>query len=87
MIKLTRNAGNRYSYALLKGELLSTMLFDDSPEVDAAQVEAALERIRPALISDGGNIELVAIEANGDIRVRLKGACVGCPSSTITCVS
>lgn len=60
------------------------MLFDDSPEVDAAQVEAALERIRPALISDGGNIELVAIEANGDIRVRLKGACVGCPSSTIT---
>lgn len=60
------------------------MLFDDSPEVDAVQVEAALERIRPALISDGGNIELVAIEANGDIRVRLKGACVGCPSSTIT---
>ncbi|MBS1807223.1 MAG: NifU family protein [Acidobacteria bacterium] len=60
------------------------MLFDDSPEVSAAQVEAALDRIRPALISDGGNIELVAIESNGDIRVRMKGACVGCPSSTVT---
>ena len=60
------------------------MLFDDSPDVSAAQVEAALDRIRPALISDGGNIEVVAIETNGDIRVRLKGACVGCPSSTLT---
>lgn len=60
------------------------MIFDDSPTISAAQVEAALERIRPALISDGGNIELVAIETTGDIRVRLKGACVGCPSSTIT---
>ncbi|HEX4950844.1 MAG TPA: NifU family protein [Blastocatellia bacterium] len=60
------------------------MIFDDSPTISAAQVEAALERIRPALVSDGGNIELVAIETNGDIRVRLKGACVGCPSSTIT---
>lgn len=60
------------------------MIFDDSPLISAAQVEAALDRIRPALISDGGNIELVAIELNGDIRVRLKGACVGCPSSTIT---
>jgi Fe-S cluster biogenesis protein NfuA len=58
------------------------MIFDDSPPL--AQVEAALDRIRPALISDGGNIELVAIEPNGDIRVRLKGACVGCPSSTLT---
>ncbi len=60
------------------------MLFDDSPEISASQVEAALDRIRPALISDGGNIELVAIETNGDIRVKLKGACIGCPSSTIT---
>ncbi len=60
------------------------MIFDDSPAISAAQVEAALDRVRPALISDGGNIELVAIAANGDIRVKLKGACVGCPSSTIT---
>ncbi len=60
------------------------MIFNDSPEISVAQVEAALNRIRPALISDGGNIELVAIEPNGDIRVKMKGACVGCPSSTIT---
>lgn len=60
------------------------MIFDDSPEILVAQVEAALDRIRPALISDGGNIELVGIATNGDIRVKLKGACVGCPSSTIT---
>jgi Fe-S cluster biogenesis protein NfuA len=60
------------------------MLFDDSSNISVTQVEAALDRIRPALISDGGNIELVAIEPNGDIRVKLKVACVGCPSSTIT---
>lgn len=60
------------------------MFLDDSPAVSVEQVEAALNRIRPALISDGGNIELVAIAANGDVRVKLKGACVGCPSSTIT---
>ena len=49
-----------------------------------AQVEELVdEMVRPALESDGGDIEVVRIE-QGDIYVRLLGACVGCPSSRMT---
>jgi len=47
------------------------------------QVEAALSKIRPNLVRDGGDIELVGIE-DGVVKVRLKGACAGCPASTMT---
>lgn len=47
------------------------------------QVEKAIEEIRPHLQADGGDIELVDIE-NGIAKVRLKGACAGCPMSTMT---
>ncbi len=46
-------------------------------------VEAALETVRPMLIADGGNVELVDIE-DGVVKVRLVGACVSCTSSTMT---
>lgn len=52
-------------------------------ELDLAEVEAALNRIRPYARSHGGDIELVGVEG-ADVRVKLKGACVGCPSSTVT---
>ena len=46
-------------------------------------VELMLDRLRPALNADGGDIELVALE--GDIvRLRLVGACAGCPTAAIT---
>ncbi len=48
-----------------------------------AEVESVLNRIRPALQADGGDVELVGIE-EGVVRVRLKGACGGCPMATIT---
>lgn len=49
------------------------------------QIEAVLEQIRPALRMDGGGIELVDVdEATGVVRVRLQGACVGCPMSQVT---
>lgn len=49
-----------------------------------AEVELLMdEMVRPALESDGGNIELVHID-HGDVHVRLLGACVGCPSSAMT---
>jgi Fe-S cluster biogenesis protein NfuA len=54
-----------------------------APEISAAEVETALNRLRPYARSHGGDIELVAIDG-ADVRVRLKGACVGCPSSTLT---
>lgn len=47
------------------------------------QVEKALETIRPALQADGGDVELVDIE-EGVVKVRLQGACSGCPMSAMT---
>ena len=47
------------------------------------KVEAAIEKIRPALQRDGGDIELVEVE-DGTVKVRLTGACVGCPMATVT---
>lgn len=47
------------------------------------KVEKALVKIRAGLQQDGGDIELVAIES-GVVRVRLKGACAGCPMSQMT---
>jgi Fe-S cluster biogenesis protein NfuA len=48
------------------------------------RVQQVIDRIRPAVQSDGGDIELVDVTDAGIVRVRLLGACVGCPSSTIT---
>jgi Fe-S cluster biogenesis protein NfuA len=47
------------------------------------QVKKALQDLRPRLNADGGDIELLGVE-NGVVKVRLKGACVGCPMSTMT---
>ena len=48
-----------------------------------SEVEKVLESIRPALQADGGDVELVDIEG-GVVKVRLKGACGGCPMATMT---
>lgn len=48
------------------------------------QVQEALEKIRPALQRDGGDVELVDVTADGVVKVRLKGACGGCPMSQMT---
>ncbi len=48
------------------------------------KVETVLNQIRPALQADGGDIELVDITKEGVVKVRLVGACVGCPMSTMT---
>jgi len=47
------------------------------------KVEKALNDIRPQLQADGGNVELVDVE-NGVVKVRLTGACAGCPMSQMT---
>ena len=47
------------------------------------EVEAALETLRPMLLKDGGNVELVDID-DGVVKVRLVGSCVSCSSSTMT---
>ncbi|MDH4196296.1 MAG: NifU family protein [Candidatus Aminicenantes bacterium] len=48
------------------------------------KIEQALNKIRPALQADGGDVELVSVENDGTIKVRLKGACGGCPMSQMT---
>ncbi|MGL4522110.1 MAG: NifU family protein [Bacilli bacterium] len=47
------------------------------------QVEEVLDKLRPYLMRDGGDVELVDIE-DGIVKLRLMGACGTCPSSTIT---
>ncbi len=46
-------------------------------------IEKALDKIRPALLKDGGNVELLNVQANR-VYLRLQGACQGCPSSMVT---
>jgi Fe-S cluster biogenesis protein NfuA len=46
-------------------------------------VEKTLEKIRPSLRADGGDVELVDVE-DGVVKVRLTGACGGCPMSQMT---
>lgn len=49
------------------------------------KVMAVLEKVRPALQADGGDVKLVEVdESNGIVKVELKGACAGCPMSTLT---
>jgi Fe-S cluster biogenesis protein NfuA len=47
------------------------------------KVEEILDKIRPVLVRDGGNVELVEVN-DGTVKVKLVGACAGCPLSTMT---
>jgi Fe-S cluster biogenesis protein NfuA len=50
-----------------------------------ARIESVLDEfVRPGLRTDGGDVEVVGIDADRIVQVRMQGACVGCPSSTIT---
>lgn len=48
------------------------------------QVAQVLKKIRPAIQADGGDIELVDVTSEGVVKVRFMGACIGCPSSSMT---
>ena len=47
------------------------------------KVQAVIDKIRPSLQADGGDVELVSVE-DGTVKVRLQGACRGCPMSQMT---
>jgi len=49
-----------------------------------SRVATVLDLIRPAIQSDGGDVELVDITPDRTVRIRFHGACVGCPSSSMT---
>lgn len=48
------------------------------------QIEAVLEKTRPGLRADGGDVELVDVTEEGVVKLRLTGACHGCPMSRVT---
>jgi Fe-S cluster biogenesis protein NfuA len=48
------------------------------------KVEEVLGKIRPSLVADGGNVELVDVGEDGIVKVKLVGACAGCPMSQMT---
>jgi len=48
------------------------------------KVQEALNKVRPYLQKDGGDVELIDVSKDGEVKVRLKGACSGCPGAQIT---
>jgi Fe-S cluster biogenesis protein NfuA len=48
------------------------------------RVKSVIDWLRPIIQSDGGDLELVDVSAEGVVQVRFHGACIGCPSSSIT---
>jgi len=48
------------------------------------RVAKVINLIRPAVQSDGGDVELIEISPEGVVKIRFHGACVGCPSSALT---
>ena len=52
--------------------------------VDREEVIAVLDMIRPSLVADGGDVNLIDIAEDGVVTVELTGACKGCPLSALT---
>jgi Fe-S cluster biogenesis protein NfuA len=48
------------------------------------KVESALQKVRPSLQADGGDVQLVDVEQDGMVKVKLMGACGGCPMAQMT---
>jgi len=49
-----------------------------------SKLELALDRLRPALIADGGNVELLDVSEEGTARIEFQGACATCPAQAAT---
>ncbi len=56
----------------------------DTPPPAREAVESWLDRVRPAIVADGGNVELLSVERDGTVRIALQGACVECPARLAT---
>jgi Fe-S cluster biogenesis protein NfuA len=48
------------------------------------KVAKVINAVRPSIQADGGDVELIDVTTTGVVKIRLHGACVGCPSSAIT---
>jgi Fe-S cluster biogenesis protein NfuA len=57
---------------------------DDIEKSFDEQVKEVIESVRPALQGHGGDVELVAIDEDKTVKLKLQGACRGCPGATLT---
>lgn len=48
------------------------------------RVQQVIDMVRPAIQSDGGDVELVDVDDQGVVQLRMHGACIGCPSAKLT---
>jgi len=55
---------------------------DNRPE--PARIRAVLDRVRPGLLADGGNVELASVYADGVVRLTFQGECSRCPAIKMT---
>ena len=55
-----------------------------APSPLTGKVQAVIDSLRPALQMDGGDCDLVEVTTDGTVKIHMKGACDGCPSSTMT---
>tara|TARA_Y100000588_G_C14115520_1_gene864941 strand:+ start:829 stop:1077 length:249 start_codon:yes stop_codon:yes gene_type:complete len=53
-------------------------------QIELSLVEEKLERVRPMLQRDGGDVKLIDVTEEGIVKVQLQGACNGCPGATMT---
>jgi Fe-S cluster biogenesis protein NfuA len=57
----------------------------EGKEIDMQEkIQAAIDKVRPMLQADGGDVELIDVSDDGVVKVRLQGACKGCPMSQMT---
>jgi Fe-S cluster biogenesis protein NfuA len=60
------------------------ILKEGSQTMIKEKVEMALNKVRPSLQADGGDVQLVDVDDQGVVKVKLTGACGGCPMSQMT---
>ena len=55
-----------------------------TPPPPIAAIEEIIDGLRPALLADGGNVEILGIDADGTLRVSMQGTCATCPAQLAT---
>ena len=76
----SRKAGEKISWKLSNNRAL----YKKGDITMKERVETALDKIRPSLNADGGDVKLINVSDDGVVKVQLTGACGGCPLSQMT---
>jgi Fe-S cluster biogenesis protein NfuA len=63
---------------------IENIMENEPGAIDRNNVQSVLDEVRPTLVADGGDVELIDVSEDGTVRVRLIGACQGCPMSQLT---